>query len=197
MRLIKDKIIEIEEIEEESDFVDIHTETLNYIAENIVVHNCSPHKKSFSTGVYMPNLVREKIEIVVGVDTSGSIGQKELQEFVSEVVGIGNSFSNIEMDLLFCDSEVHNEYVVTRDNLNEIMDFKIAGGGGTSVLPIVEWINDNKPQCKVFIYITDGYSDIESSYDKLPDNCRKLIVLPLNSKEPKQLEQYGEVIRIE
>lgn len=153
-----------------------------------------PHKKSMSTGVYMPNVVKEKIQVITHVDTSGSIGQKELSDFLSEIVAITNSFANIEMDLLVCDAKIHDHIVVDKNNVAEVLSTKIKGGGGTSHKPVVEWINKHKPNAKLLITLTDGWSDIEHCFDGLPFNCNRLIVLSENSNSGKNLEDYGEII---
>ena len=153
-------------------------------------------KKSIALGIYLPSTVKEKIDIVVSIDTSGSMGQEELTQFLSEVCYIARSFNNIEMDLLVCDAEIHQEYKINNNNINEIMGLKIGGGGGTSHKPIVDYINDKKPSAKLLIALTDGYSDIQTTFAELPNNCHRIIVLCTNSAKESEMEAYGEVIKM-
>jgi len=156
-----------------------------------------PHKKSISTGVYMPSILREKIEIVVHIDTSGSIGQKELTEFVSEICSIARSFNNITMDLIFGDAELQGHYEVSNGNIDTIMNMKIKGGGGTSHSFVKTWLEENKPNCKCLISLTDGFSDIQSVYPEIPENIYKLIVMPVNSEKAEELEKYAEIVKLD
>ncbi len=133
-----------------------------------------PHKKSRSIGTYLPDVEKEKIEVVVGIDTSGSIGEKELTDFLSEIIGIARAFQErLEMRLITHDVEVHNDYLVRNGNIQKIKNLKISGGGGTSHKPLYDYIKENYPASKVCIFLTDGMSDInninqnEYAFDKL------------------------------
>ena len=59
------------------------------------------NRRFLSTGVYMPSMIGEKVgHLVVAIDTSGSIGQEELSEFLSEVKGIAEEVSPELVDLI-------------------------------------------------------------------------------------------------
>lgn len=158
MKIISDKIIKIEKIKTNEKFMDIQTEIGNYIANNIITHNSRPHKKSESVGVYLPHTVKENVEIAVAIDSSGSIGTEEINEFISEIVGISRSFANLNMTLIVCDAKVHDVYEIR--NGFDLKDIKIRGGGGTDATPIVKWLEENKPYAKLWIYLTDGYTQL-------------------------------------
>jgi predicted metal-dependent peptidase len=107
----------------------------------------------------MPTMISERVgHIVVGVDTSGSIGGKELNDFLSEVKGIAEEVTPERVDLLYWDSEVagHEEYD-TASVGNIIESTKPRGGGGTSPSCVSQYIKDKglKPEC--VIMLTDGY----------------------------------------
>jgi len=153
-----------------------------------------PNKKGISSGIYLPSVVKEKIKMVVAVDTSGSIRQKELSEFLSEVCYIARSFNNLQMWLLVCDAKIHQEYEITNGNIEKILNLKIGGGGGTSHKPIVDWVLNKKPDTKLLISLTDGYSDIDRYYNQL--YCHKLIDLTENGCSEETMLPYGEVIKL-
>jgi predicted metal-dependent peptidase len=95
---------------------------------------------------------------VIGIDTSGSIGGKELSEFLSEVKGIADEVRPERVDLLYWDCEVaaHEEYdELTVSNI--VSSTKPRGGGGTSPSCVTKYIKDKaiKPEC--VIMLTDGY----------------------------------------
>ena len=129
---------------------------------NEIPHDISysfPHKRSESVGVYLPHTVKENVEIAVSIDSSGSIGIEELNEFLSEIMGISRSFANLNMTVIVCDAKVHDVYDIR--NGFDPKDIKIHGGGGTDALPIVRWLEENKPYTKLWIYLTDGYTQLD------------------------------------
>jgi predicted metal-dependent peptidase len=156
-----------------------------------------PSKKSYSTGIYMPSTLRENIYVVVAVDTSGSISQKELTTFLNEIVSIGRSFVNVEIRIIICDADIHEVYTLKNGDIPTILKLKVSGGGGTSHEPVVKYINDKLPTTKVLITFTDGYSDIESCYPKLPEGVNNIIVLAGYSVPEKEMRPFGHVVKID
>jgi predicted metal-dependent peptidase len=117
------------------------------------------NRRFLSTGIYMPSMVGEKVgHIVVGIDTSGSIGGPELAEFLSEVKGIAEEVNPEKVDLIYWDSEVaaHEEYA-DADVANIVSSTKPKGGGGTSPSCMSEYLKEKKivPEC--IIILSDGY----------------------------------------
>jgi predicted metal-dependent peptidase len=117
------------------------------------------NRRFLSTGIYMPSMVGEKVgHIVVGIDTSGSIGGPELAEFLSEVKGIAEEVNPEKVDLIYWDSEVaaHEEYADAEVS-NIVSSTKPKGGGGTSPSCMSEYLKEKKivPEC--IIVLTDGY----------------------------------------
>jgi hypothetical protein len=93
-----------------------------------------------------------------GILVHNSIGESEINEFISEIIGISRSFANLNMTLLVCDAKVHDVYEIR--NGFDPKDIKIRGGGGTDALPIVRWLEQNKPYTKLWIYLTDGCTQL-------------------------------------
>lgn len=108
---------------------------------------------------YMPTLVSEKVgHLVIAVDTSGSIGGRELADFLSEVKGIAEEVTPDKVDLLYWDGEVagHEEY--DSYSMGSLVEStKPKGGGGTSPSCITHYLKKKniKPECS--IVLTDGY----------------------------------------
>ena len=77
-----------------------------------------PNRRWLAEDIYMPSTISETVgRIVIGVDTSGSVGDRELREFMSEVVGLCNSVKPELVDLIYWDSEVAGHEVYTEDGL--------------------------------------------------------------------------------
>ncbi len=171
---------------------------------NEIFHNFSwarPSKKSMAIGVYLPTVTKESIEMVCHTDTSGSISDIEMQTFMTELYSILNAFNNINMTLLMCDCEIKGEPIeLNAQSKVDIVNgnIKRRGYGGTSHAPVVKWINENKPNCRLFISLTDGYSDIENCYKDLPSSTTRIILLPKEySGMDTRLNAYGEIIIVD
>ncbi|KKN51471.1 hypothetical protein LCGC14_0622870 [marine sediment metagenome] len=184
----KIKSIKIEKCGEK--FYDIETETENFIANNIVSHNSRPSKKSISCGVYMPSIVRESVEIVVSLDTSGSVSKEALTEFMTEINGIAKSFNNLNMKLIVCDYDIKDVYEIGNGADDEITKLILRGGGGTSHIPVYEYIKQNLPNTQFLINFTDGYTEYPDE-----EEVKTLWVLNEGGCEDDNLK-WGEIIRL-
>ena len=116
-----------------------------------------PSKKSISCGIFLPAMTRENLEIVVAVDTSGSMGDKDLQDALSEVIGIVSAYDCVNLTVLSCDAEVHTAHQVT--SVTDVKSIKMQGGGGTDFRPVFKWLEENKSNTKLLVFFTDGYGD--------------------------------------
>ena len=117
------------------------------------------NRRYLSTGIYMPSMIGEKVgHLVIAIDTSGSVGGKELAEFLSEVKGVCEEVNPEKVDIIYWGSEVvaHEEYEGTAvgDLVNST---KPMNGGGTSPSCASEYLKEKsiKPDC--IIVLTDGY----------------------------------------
>ena len=116
------------------------------------------NRRFLSTGVYMPTLIGEKVgHLVIAIDTSGSVGDEELGEFLSEVKGIAEEVNPACVDLLYWGSSVvgHETYG-DGEAANIINSTRPKDGGGTSPSCVSEYLKEKniKPEC--VIILTDG-----------------------------------------
>jgi predicted metal-dependent peptidase len=116
-----------------------------------------PSKRSCSTGIYMPYVLKENIDIVVAIDTSGSVGSEEFKNFMSEIVGIAKTTNVMRMTLITCDCAIHEVHEITNDY--DFGELKVSGYGGTDFRPVFKWIDENKPNTKLLVYFTDGMGE--------------------------------------
>ncbi|MGV9141700.1 MAG: VWA-like domain-containing protein, partial [Promethearchaeota archaeon] len=150
-----------------------------------------PNKKSLATGGYLPDVVKEKVDVVVSFDLSGSINDDLAGEFLSECIGLSKSFESIRMTLLVHDAEVQQVIPVRNGNIKKLRKLKMKGGGGTDHRPVYEWIKKNKPNTKVLINFTDGYTAFP---DKEPE-FKSLWVLSPYSCSESEIE-FGETVKM-
>jgi len=167
---------------------------------NQIPHNhtyTSPHKKSISCGYYMPNTLKEKIKVVVAIDVSGSIGQKELVDFLSEIIGMARAFQDrIEMTLITHETDVNNTFQIRNGNIEEIKKLKIEGGGGTAHDKVFKHIQDTIRECKCVVFLTDGYSDLNQiDFDKFSFN--KIFVISDGGIDTQLKGKNCQIIKLE
>lgn len=116
------------------------------------------NRRFVGSDVYLPTLVGEKVgHIAVGVDTSGSIGNQELNVFLSEVKSIVDDVHPDKVDLIYWDSAVaaHEEYdSATLPNL--VSSTKPKGGGGTDPTSMMKYLKEKKIKPECIIQLTDG-----------------------------------------
>lgn len=117
------------------------------------------NRRYLSMDMYMPSLIGERVgHIVVGVDTSGSIGQHEIGVFLSEVKGIAEMVNPEKVDLIYWDHVVASHEQYDSATLTMLADStKPRGGGGTSPTCVHEYMKDNNIDPDCIIMLTDGY----------------------------------------
>ncbi len=125
------------------------------------------NKRMMANDIYLPSMENETIgELVIAIDTSASIGQKELTEFATEVVAICDTVTPDRIRILWWDYEVAKEQVFNRDSYQNIKDLlKPDGGGGTRVSCVSEYMVKHKIEAQACIVFTDGYVENDISWD--------------------------------
>lgn len=116
------------------------------------------NKRHMVNDIYLPITENERVgELVVAIDTSGSIGTRELTEFTSELVSICEVANPEKIKLLWWDTEVHGIQEFADDYTDIQNQVKPQGGGGTDPQCIPKYINDNNINAQGLIVFTDGY----------------------------------------
>ncbi len=104
-----------------------------------------PKRRFLAEDIYLPSLIGERLgAVAIGVDCSGSIDAKTLENFAAEIRGIIQDAVPTEVRVIYFDSEVLHTDIFTADD-----DLKInpIGGGGTAFSPVFEELNklENPP----------------------------------------------------
>lgn len=96
------------------------------------------------------------IDVAVAIDTSGSIGENELKIFLSEIKGIMDSYDEYRITVWSFDTSVYNRQEFSTDNMQSILDYVPAGGGGTDFMANWEYMKAEGIEPKKLIVFTDG-----------------------------------------
>lgn len=124
------------------------------------------NRRFLAQGLYLPTRESEGAgEIVVVIDTSGSIGQKELNEFSSEIKGIVDDVRPTKTYVMYCDARVAH---VDEFGPDDDLEFAPHGGGGTDFRPPFDWLEANQIQPKCLVYLTDGYGPFPENESGFP-----------------------------
>ena len=118
-----------------------------------------PNRRYRSLGVYLPSGISEQVgELVIAIDTSGSIGQRELSAFLSEVKSICETVHPSKVRILYWGSRVVGDEEYELADLDKIVQStKPIGGGGTVVECVPEYMTEHNINPQAAIILTDGY----------------------------------------
>jgi len=115
-------------------------------------------RKGWHMDAVMPGMkVDPMIDIAIAIDASGSIGERMLKDFLGEIQGIMDSFPAYRIHLFTFDTDAYNPAQYDSDNLDDICDYEVAGGGGTDFDCIFKYLKDNEIEPKRLVVFTDGY----------------------------------------
>lgn len=116
-----------------------------------------PHRRRLvGQGIYLARPAAYGCDdIVVAVDTSGSIGDAEIQVFLSELADIIRTCKPERVHLLGADSRVASVEELPGDVDIASNPPKVKGGGGTDFNPAFEWVEESGIVPDAFVYFTD------------------------------------------
>lgn len=144
-----------------------------------------PNRRYVASGLYLPSVERTGLgPIVIAVDTSGSIGRRELEQFAGEISTIASETKPESIHVIYCDAAVQSsqEFLSGEDVHLEPM-----GGGGTDFKPVFEWVEKwgILPDC--LIYLTD------LCCNSFPDPPDYPVLWVTNFRT---IAPFGEIVRI-
>lgn len=116
------------------------------------------NRRGWHMDAVLPGMQNEQmIDIAVAMDMSGSIGDAQGRDFLSEVKGIMEQFSQYRIHLFTFDTQCYNPQQFDSDNLEEITEYDLQGGGGTDFDAIFNYLKEEQIEPKRLVVFTDGY----------------------------------------
>ena len=118
-----------------------------------------PNRRYLHLDLIMPSGISEQVEeLVLAIDTSGSIGQRELTTFLSEVKAICDTVKPSKVRVLYWDTQVCRDEAYEIDKLDDLpQSTKPSGGGGTDVECVPKYMAEHGIKPQATIVLTDGY----------------------------------------
>ena len=144
----------------------------------------------FDNDIYMPSIERMGIgDVVVAVDTSGSVATHELQQFLGELNRISEDHKPRSVTVITCDAHIQS---VTEYGEGDVIEkIECNGRGGTRVEPVFKYIRDHALPVDNMVYLTDmGIWDF-------PDNHPHYPVLWVSTDPMCDDAPFGETTRIQ
>ncbi len=115
-------------------------------------------RKTQHYGIYLPSMKeQERMCVAVALDSSGSMTDKMLRDFMGEIKGIMLQFEDFELRLWCSDTRVYNEQLFTPENIDEIDEYEIMGRGGNDFNCNWDYMKEKGIVPEKFIHFTDGY----------------------------------------
>jgi predicted metal-dependent peptidase len=116
----------------------------------------------------LPSLKSAQIEIVVAVDTSGSVRAGELDEFLSEVSALKGQM-RARVTLLPCDSDLAEGAPWIFEPWEKFnCPAQILGGGGTDFRPVFDWVQSRGQHPDLLVYFTDAQGEFPQDEPNFP-----------------------------
>lgn len=117
-----------------------------------------PNRKGWHMSAILPGTnYEETIDICVAIDMSGSIGDEQAKDFLTEIKGIMEEYKDFKIKLWCFDTRVYNEQDFDGYSMDNFIDYEPMGGGGTNFDANWEYMKEHDITPKKFIMFTDGY----------------------------------------
>lgn len=149
-----------------------------------------PNRRFVAQGTYLPSVanVLTLDRLVLGIDTSGSVSDRELAYFAGHLNRIMELCKPHELAVVNCDACVASVRELTAEDLP--VTLRREGGGGTSFQPVFDWVEQDGRTPDVLVYLTDGYGD----QDCIQDPGYPVVWLTTGREEGFT---FGQVIKFE
>lgn len=123
------------------------------------------------------------------IDTSGSMGSKELEMALNELRGMCKMDKEMMVTVIEADAAVEREYQIGGPGIKQEIKHDVAGRGGTSFDPALLRAQELTPRIDAAFYFTDGYAPEPAKESRVP--CTFSWLITPTGKSPTQ---WGQVI---
>ncbi|MYV47333.1 VWA-like domain-containing protein [Streptomyces sp. SID2888] len=138
-------------------------------------------------GIVLPSLRRPLPRVAVVVDTSGSMGEEELDAALGEITGVLSEVGvrGNRVTVLACDADVQ-----TVSRVTSVDEVTLAGGGGTDMRVGIDAALARPDRPGIVVVLTDGLTPWPAE----PASCRLIAALIGEGAEPPP--SWVETVRV-
>ena len=146
-------------------------------------------RRFIGRGLYLEGLEGQSVRVYACIDTSGSVGQRELSTFMAELRGILGAYPLLECRLYYADAGLYGPYMLS--DSESLPTPK--GGGGTDFRPFFEALESDLSPLEeaVCVYLTDGFGHFPEHVPERPT----LWVVPAGGLRSSEFP-FGEVVTL-
>ncbi len=144
-----------------------------------------PSKKFLYLGIYLPSCVSNRLKLVIAVDSSASVDEQLLNEFLSEINFLMSLVGNYEITLLVCDDKIQTQRTFYS---GDTLECPLVGGGATDFRAVFSFIEEELQDTKLLLYFTD----LEGKFPLVAPSYHVKWISPKEEAVP-----FGEVIVLE
>lgn len=124
------------------------------------------NRRFLSQDVFLPDLRNYIIgNVVIAIDTSGSIGKNCLEQFAAEINKIRYLVNKVTA--MSCDAAVQEVVEVDKFG-NFLTQLQMKGGGGTDFRPVFDKVKELNMVPELLIYLTDTYGSFPEKQPSYP-----------------------------
>ena len=158
----------------------------------------TPERKYIHMDLLLPgySLTEEKLEEVWAfVDSSGSIGDREMKEFITQLFRISKEFKCV-FNICYWNTSVSDVYMNIPDE-KALLKAVPKHSGGTNINCVYRWINENKIKPEVMLILTDGYfGKLDDSVFRPSLRGKTILVLSEGIMINDDMTKIGKIVRL-
>ena len=150
-----------------------------------------PERKYLHMGMIVPGADPDENdlgEIWAFIDTSGSISQETVMEFLTQLRQILSSYT-CSLNLAYWDSSIGDVYKDIQKK-EDLLKCKTYWGGGTDVACVYKYIEENRIRPYLMLILTDGDFD---DMPMIPGSLRNSTIMVLSEDCGRNMSRYGKV----
>ena len=169
----------------------------NFFNEEIIGDETSyttPERKYLHMDLILPghSLTEECIgEIWAFVDSSGSVGKNEIEQFLTQLYRIVKEFG-CKLNICYWDTEVTDIYKnISREK--DVLKAVPHHSGGTDINCVYDWLKLNKLKPEIMLILTDGWFGELKDKSVLKKLKRKTIFVLSDEHKENEASKLGKV----
>ena len=158
----------------------------------------TPEKKYLHMDLILPGYCKddEKIEeIWAFVDSSGSIGKDDMDQFLTQLYRISKEF-RCTLNICYWDTKVTDVYMNIQ-NEKDVWNCTPNHSGGTDINCVYKWIKEKKVRPDVMLILTDGYfGNLDNKVFKSELGNKTILVLSTDIQVNSDMKRIGKTTRL-